>query len=69
MRILSNPLIIPALLHLLLVGDSNDPPAPAPQLLFSSGFEDGVYLGTFDGDSNPKHQWIDDIEIWDSLPQ
>lgn len=53
MRILSNPLIIPALLHLLLVGDGNDPSAPAPQLLFSSGFEDGVYLGTFDGDYQP----------------
>jgi len=21
------------------------------------------------GNSNPKHQWIDDIEIWDGIPE
>lgn len=44
MRVLLNPLIIPALLHILLASDGNTPASPVPQLLFSSGFEDGVYL-------------------------
>ncbi len=25
-------------------------------------------IGQIYGDSNPKYQWIDDIEIWNTLP-
>jgi hypothetical protein len=53
MRILSNPIIIPVLLHLLFAGAGNDPSTPGPQLLFSSGFEEGVYLDVFDGYYQP----------------
>jgi len=53
MRILSNPIIIPVLLHLLFAGAGNDPSTPVPQLLFSSGFEEGVYLDAFDGYYQP----------------
>lgn len=28
---------------------------------------DFIMLGQIYGDANPKHQWIDDIEIWDGL--
>ena len=30
---------------------------------------DFIMMTQLYGDSNPKHQWIDDIEIWDSIPQ
>ena len=30
---------------------------------------DFILLTQLYGDSNPKHQWIDDIEIWDGLPE
>ncbi len=30
---------------------------------------DFIMLTQIYGDSNPKEQWIDDIEIWDGLPQ
>jgi len=30
---------------------------------------DFIMLTQIYGNSNPKHQWIDDIEIWDSLPE
>ncbi len=30
---------------------------------------DFIMLTQIYGDSNPKHQWIDDIEIWDGLPK
>ncbi len=29
---------------------------------------DFIMLAQIYGDANPKHQWIDDIEIWDALP-
>ncbi len=29
---------------------------------------DFIMLAQIYGNSNPKHQWIDDIEIWDGLP-
>ncbi|HHO55049.1 MAG TPA: hypothetical protein ENK21_01565 [Trueperaceae bacterium] len=29
---------------------------------------DFIMLAQIYGDANPKHQWVDDIEIWDSLP-
>jgi len=29
---------------------------------------DLIMLTQIYGDANPKHQWIDDIEIWDALP-
>ena len=29
---------------------------------------DFIMLGQIYGSQNPKHQWIDDIEIWNSLP-
>jgi hypothetical protein len=29
---------------------------------------DFIMLTQIYGDANPKHQWIDDIEIWDGLP-
>ncbi len=29
---------------------------------------DFIILTQIYGDSNPKHQWIDDIEIWDTIP-
>jgi hypothetical protein len=29
---------------------------------------DFIILNQIYGDSNPKHQWIDDIEIWDGIP-
>jgi len=29
---------------------------------------DFIMLTQIYGDANPKHQWIDDIEIWDALP-
>ena len=29
---------------------------------------DFIILTQIYGDANPKHQWIDDIEIWDSMP-
>lgn len=28
-----------------------------------------IILSQIYGDANPKHQWVDDIEIWDALPQ
>jgi hypothetical protein len=28
-----------------------------------------IILTQIYGDSNPKHQWIDDIEIWDRIPE
>ena len=30
---------------------------------------DFIILAQIYGDANPKHQWIDDIEIWDGLPE
>jgi len=30
---------------------------------------DFIILTQIYGDANPKHQWIDDIEIWDDLPE
>ena len=30
---------------------------------------DFIILTQIYGNANPKHQWIDDIEIWDSLPE
>ncbi|HIP83273.1 MAG TPA: hypothetical protein EYH19_06830 [Desulfocapsa sulfexigens] len=30
---------------------------------------DFIILNTVYGDANPKHQWIDDIEIWDGIPE
>ena len=30
---------------------------------------DFILLAQIYGNSNPKYQWIDDIEIWDNLPQ
>ncbi|MCD6556714.1 MAG: hypothetical protein J7K64_05910 [Bacteroidales bacterium] len=30
---------------------------------------DFIMLTQIYGDANPKYQWIDDIEIWDSLPE
>jgi hypothetical protein len=30
---------------------------------------DFIILNQIYGDSNPKHQWIDDIEIWDGIPK
>ena len=30
---------------------------------------DFIILTQIYGDGNPKHQWIDDIEIWDGLPE
>ncbi len=30
---------------------------------------DFIMLTQIYGDSNPKYQWIDDIEIWDSIPK
>ncbi len=30
---------------------------------------DFIMLTQIYGNSNPKHQWIDDIEIWDGLPE
>jgi len=30
---------------------------------------DFILLAQIYGDANPKHQWIDDIEIWDGLPE
>jgi len=30
---------------------------------------DFIILTQIYGDSNPKHQWIDDIEIWDGIPK
>jgi len=30
---------------------------------------DFIMLTQIYGDSNPKHQWIDDIEIWSKIPQ
>ena len=30
---------------------------------------DFIMLSQIYGDGNPKHQWIDDVEIWDSLPE
>jgi len=30
---------------------------------------DFIMITQIYGNTNPKHQWIDDIEIWDSLPQ
>lgn len=30
---------------------------------------DFIILTQIYGDSNPKHQWIDDIEIWDGIPE
>ncbi len=30
---------------------------------------DFIILTQIYGDANPKHQWIDDIEIWDGLPE
>ena len=30
---------------------------------------DFIILNTVYGDANPKHQWIDDIEIWDAIPE
>jgi len=41
------------LLHLLLNDGGNNPSAPVPQLLFSSGFEDGVSLGTLEDGYQP----------------
>ncbi len=29
---------------------------------------DFIILSQIYGDANPKHQWIDDIEIWDDIP-
>ena len=29
---------------------------------------DFIMLSQIYGDANPKHQWIDDIEIWDQFP-
>lgn len=30
---------------------------------------DILFLTQIYGDANPKHQWIDDIEIWDAIPE
>ncbi|MFK5983224.1 MAG: hypothetical protein QM499_09940 [Flavobacteriaceae bacterium] len=30
---------------------------------------DFILLSQIYGDANPKHQWVDDIEIWDGLPE
>lgn len=30
---------------------------------------DFIILTQIYGDANPKHQWIDDIEIWDAIPE
>ncbi len=30
---------------------------------------DFIILTQIYGDANPKHQWIDDIEIWDKMPE
>ncbi len=30
---------------------------------------DFIILAQIYGDANPKHQWIDDIEIWDGIPK
>ncbi len=30
---------------------------------------DFIMLTQIYGDANPKYQWIDDIEIWDGLPE
>ena len=30
---------------------------------------DFIILTQIYGDANPKHQWVDDIEIWDGLPE
>jgi hypothetical protein len=30
---------------------------------------DFIILTQIYGDANPKHQWVDDIEIWDTIPE
>jgi len=29
---------------------------------------DFIMITQIYGDANPKYQWVDDIEIWDSIP-
>ena len=45
------------------VEEPNLPPALPDQAV------DFIMLTQIYGDTNPKHQWIDDIEIWDGLPK
>jgi hypothetical protein len=54
-----------------VVKDYLGPTAAEPNLapaLPTKGVE-FIMLTQIYGDSNPKHQWIDDIEIWDGIPQ
>jgi len=44
------------------VGDHRGPTTRNGQAL------DFIMLGQIYGDANPKHQWVDDIEIWDGWP-
>jgi hypothetical protein len=53
-----------------VVKDYLGPTAAEPNLApaLSDQPIDFIMLTQIYGDSNPKHQWIDDIEIWDGLP-
>ena len=50
------------------LGPTKSQPNLAPALPPNQAV-DFIMLTQIYGDSNPKHQWIDDIEIWDGLPQ